>query len=208
MREFGDAHGRGGAAQGVFDDQFGLRLTEDQADAGLAAGVFQSAVDGRQVGVHRAGVFGFELASLEVDDDVAAQFEVVEEEVDPVVLAGTPKGILAAGKRKVGAEFKEELLDVLDQAVFDVFFAGILGQGEEIEVVRILKNLLDKIGLGSGQGSFEIGGGLALAVNQIAFDVKHEHVPAPAVFEGGLGIPEALRAIFYLVQNDAVVEPG
>ena len=97
---------------------------------------------------------------------------------------------------------------MLNQPGLKLPFVGVLGEGEEIEVVGVLQQLLCKIGLGRWQGPLKIGDRFALAMKELGLNVKHQHVPAPTVFDGSLGVPEPFFSIFYLVQNRAIVKPG
>ena len=100
MRKFSDAHGRCGSAKRVFNHNFGLRLAENQSDAWLVAWVLKHVVDCRQVEDHLACILRFELAALQVDDDEASKFEVIEDKVEPVVLAFNLNRILASDEGK------------------------------------------------------------------------------------------------------------
>ena len=79
---FGNPDGLAHAAQRVLGEDVVAVLAEDQADRGRVGLVAELVIDNAQIEVHLAGVFGFELAFLEVDHDKAAQLQVVEQEVD------------------------------------------------------------------------------------------------------------------------------
>lgn len=64
-----------------------LVLQRIRADTRLVSRVLERVIDSREVEVHLAGVFGFEGTGLEVDDDEAAECQVVEEEINEEVLA-------------------------------------------------------------------------------------------------------------------------
>lgn len=65
MGEFGNPHRGRGATERVFNDNFRLRLAENQPNAWLIAGMFESVIDRRQVEIHLAGIFWFELPALQ-----------------------------------------------------------------------------------------------------------------------------------------------
>ena len=65
----------------------------------LVVGMAHQVVDRREVEVHLARVLGLELGRLEVDDDVAAQLQVIEEEVDVEVLVADVE-VAPAGRRR------------------------------------------------------------------------------------------------------------
>jgi hypothetical protein len=75
-----------------------------------------------------AEVFGFEFVDFEFKGDEALEFAVVEEEVDEEVAVADLEAIfLAVNKSESGSEFKEELFDVAEDCVFEVFFEVAFG---------------------------------------------------------------------------------
>ena len=56
-----------------------LRFAENESDARLIVRMAQAVVNGGKVEVHLAGVLWLERRHLQVDDDEAAELEVVEE---------------------------------------------------------------------------------------------------------------------------------
>lgn len=115
VRELSDAQRLGHVAQRVFRDDAVLFLAQDQADAGFVIGVAQQIIYGGKLEVHLAGVLRLERAPFEVEDHVAAELEVIEEQVDPVFLAGDFQRDLAAYECEAQAEFKDKFLNVADK---------------------------------------------------------------------------------------------
>lgn len=66
------------------------------------------AVDGGDVECKLAEVFGAECFDLELDDDVAAELEVVEEEVGEEFLPANGESVLLADVGESAAEFEQE----------------------------------------------------------------------------------------------------
>jgi len=62
----------------------------------VVVGMTQPVVHGGEVEVHFAGELGLELLDLQINDNVAAQPQVVKEQVEVVVLPGDFQRILAA----------------------------------------------------------------------------------------------------------------
>ena len=60
----GDADGLGHVAQGVLGDEAFAAAADDQSDARLVVRVAEEVVDGGEVEVELAGVFGFEIRVL------------------------------------------------------------------------------------------------------------------------------------------------
>ena len=127
--EVGDAEGFGEVAQGVLDDNPVFGLAEQDADGGLIGGVAQQFVHGGEVEVRLAGIGRLEVGHFEVHDDEAAQGEVVEEQVQVEVFAADFEVILAADEAESGSHLQKELAQVVQQATFQVAFAGIFAEG-------------------------------------------------------------------------------
>lgn len=49
--------------------------------------MFEHVIDGRKIEVHLAGVLRLECSSLQVDVDETSKLQMVEEQIEPVVLA-------------------------------------------------------------------------------------------------------------------------
>lgn len=71
-------------SEGVLsEDPVGL-LTQDEADRGLVSLVAEHVVNDVAVEVHLPGILRFERSPLDLDDDVAAQAQLVEEQVSAI----------------------------------------------------------------------------------------------------------------------------
>lgn len=114
---------------------------------------------------------------------------------------------IAADKGEAGAEFHEELAQVLQEATVDVAFAGVFGQAEEVEVVGVFQERHGELGLRRGQRALEVGGGGALAAVEVAVDLVVEDGAAPAVLDGGLGVPFAFGGVFYSIKEESILTP-
>jgi hypothetical protein len=84
---------------------------------------------------------------------------------------------LAANKSKPGTQFEQESLDMLRQRPLEVPLAGIIGQSEKVEDVRVLQCLLCQVRLRRRQGVPAICEGLPLAGVEAALDLVHEDGP-------------------------------
>jgi hypothetical protein len=58
----------------------------------------QFVVHDTQIEVHLAGVLGFELAGLEINDDKTAQGQVIEQQVDVEILLANRDVVLPANE--------------------------------------------------------------------------------------------------------------
>lgn len=160
-----------------------------------------------EVEVHLGGVLGFESTAFQIDDDEAAQLEMIEKEIQIEIVATEFEVDLPADEGEAGAELDEKLAEMLHQPEFEIPLPRHMAEGEETEVVGILDDLLGQVGLGIGQGLLEIGDGLAVALVKAGFDLEREDVPRPAVFQSLRRIPEAGGGVFDFLNEDDVVEP-
>ena len=69
----------------------------------------QQVVDRREIEIHLAGELGLERNGLQIDDHVAAQLEVIEEQVDAKFFASDRQRILAADECEADSQFEQEL---------------------------------------------------------------------------------------------------
>ena len=132
---------------------------------------------------------------------------MIKEQVDSVVLPPNLNRVLAPHECKANAQFNEKLLNVFDQTGLDFPLVCVVRKSEEVEELGVLQQLMGKIRLWSGQCPLKICERFPLSPVEAAFDVKDQHVSAPAIFDGSVDIPKPFCWIFDLVQEDAIVEP-
>jgi hypothetical protein len=77
-----DADRFGDIAEGIFGQGTVVRLTEKQTYGRGIRSIAEQIVDGRQIEVELARPLGLELSCLQLDDKVAVQPEMMEEEID------------------------------------------------------------------------------------------------------------------------------
>ena len=85
-------------------------------------------VDRGEIEIHFARGFGGKVACLEIDDDEAAQLQVIEEEIEVEVLIANVQVNLPSDQCKSRAQFEEKFLDVVDEAEFDGAFVPGTGR--------------------------------------------------------------------------------
>ncbi len=110
----GDADGLAKIAQGIFDGDLVALAAEEQADGGLIVGVLHPVVHGGEIEIHFPGEFGLEGFHLEIDHDIAAKAQVIEEEIDIVILSPDFEMDLTPDQREADAQFEQEFLDMFD----------------------------------------------------------------------------------------------
>ena len=162
-----------------------------------------------EVEVHLSGILRLELAGLRINNHVPPKLHMVEEQIEvEVLLRRTSMRLLAAEKGEPLAELQQKLSDVVRQAFFESALFRILLQREELEVVGILEKLMSQIGLGRGQGAFEVRDGFSLPGIEVALDLVNQDVAAPAVFRQMTSVPKTLILRLQFVEKNAVVPPG
>ena len=86
-----------------------------------------------------AGILGFEIAFFQIHDDVAAEVQMVEEEVDEKLALADGERALASDEGKAAPEFDEEFLDVGYEASLQLALQEGFGEGEEVEEVGVFQ---------------------------------------------------------------------
>ena len=99
----------------------------------------QQIINGRQVKVHLARVLRLEVVDLEIDDDEAAQAQVIEEEIEVEVLVADLEVILAADKGEAPAELKEKRTEIVQQTPFEFPLGNISRSRKKLEIVGVLE---------------------------------------------------------------------
>jgi len=96
---------------------------------------------------------------------------------------------------------------VFEQTTLEVPLVSFRTEGQEIEIVRVFRDLPGEIGLRSWQGAVEVRDGFALTLEKAAFDLVNQDVAAPAVLKGGVNVSLALDGILHVVENAEVMAP-
>jgi len=194
-------------AQRVFGEDAVLGLAEDETDGRRVVLEAEEVVDGGAVEVHLSGILGFEVALLEIDDDEAAEVEVIEEEVEVELAVADFEAVLAADKGKAATEFEEEFFEMPEESGFEFAFVEGFFKGEEIEEVGIFEEALGEGGVGFGEGGGEVGDSGTLALVGAILDLCGEGVSGPALFDGLAGIPKAGGKVLNLLHQGDVGAP-
>ena len=79
-----DADGLAHVLERILCHEVILALAEQQADRGIVLPFFQDAIHGREVEVKLSGVFRLELTGFQLNHHIAAEVEVVEQQVDVI----------------------------------------------------------------------------------------------------------------------------
>jgi len=96
---------------------------------------------------------------------------------------------------------------VREQLPFEISLLCIRRESQEVEVVRILDDLLCEVGLWWWQRGLEVRERLPLAPVKATLNLHDEDVSAPAVLDSLLDIPGPFNGSFHLIQKHAIVEP-
>ena len=116
------------ARQGVFHHFFVFVAAEQDADTGVFVWFFYISVQGFEVEVQLAEVFGRKLADFEFEGYQGAESAVVEQQIQVKILIAYLQAVLFAHKNEIAAQFQDERLGVLQQGVLQIPLAVGLRQ--------------------------------------------------------------------------------
>lgn len=204
----GDGDGLVEAAEGVFGDEAVLFPAEQQADGGLVVRVPQEVVHGGEVEIELADVAWREGAGFQLDDDVAAELEVIEEKIERVVFIAHFQAHLPSDEGKAGAQLQKEFLDVIHQGPLDLRFTAWVRGAEEIEQVGIFEELRGHVGVCRRHGHREVVLRLARPEMELALDLNFRHVTAPPMGDGLADVERARVRVFDPLHDLEGVSPG
>lgn len=115
--------------------------------------------------------------------------------------------VLAGDEGEAVPELEQEGLQPVDQRDLEVAFGDRAGEVEEVQDVGVAGELLGQLRVG-GQRSGEVGWSGAGPLVQLVQNLVEQHVPGPAVFHGGGGVPVAGRLVVEPVEQRGDVSPG
>ncbi len=107
------------------------------------------------------GRLGMELRRLQLDDNVAAKSQMVEQHVEVEVLACNIQVNLMSNERKTDSQFEQESSDLFDERALQAALLHITGQFQKVEHVGVFERLRGQIGLRLRQRACEVVDGLA-----------------------------------------------
>lgn len=190
------------SAGGVFDLGLVLVRAEQQTDGRLVAFGHHLGLPEVQVEVHLARVAVLEGADFQVNEQVAAEDAVVEDEVEIVVLVADGYAALAGLEAKAGAEFEEEGLQVVEQGGLEVALevVGLFCEADELQHVGVADEIGDLRGRFDGllAGVLDDGlliGGEAGALVEQGADLPLELADGPAALEAFVLVKCALPRV-------------
>jgi hypothetical protein len=100
---------------------------------------------------------------------------VEHEEVDEELVAVDIEAPLPPDEREAGAELEQEPFDLSDEGVLEVALGGVAGQGQELEAVRVLDQLLHQLGVVGRQDVGEVRWGGAGSKMELGHDLVGQH---------------------------------
>src|SRR5690606_30391370 len=94
-----------------------------------------------------------------------------------------------------------------DETILDHPLCGIASDAKEVELVGILKGLSRKVRFGGWKCEIKVGRQRSLRRVKVTIDLQAQDVPAPAVLQRLLDVPEALVRILHLLHKLHDVSP-
>lgn len=161
-----------------------------------------------------SGVAVTERADFQIEQHVAAQAAVVENEIDAVVLVADGDAKLPRLETEAGAEFEKETLHVIEERGFEIVLrvGGPVGEAGEFEDVGIADEIFDGRGRFGGlfpragdDGAFVFGEAGALV--ELRTDLPLELANGPGAEEAFVFVECALPRIVEAEDIDQV-RPG
>ena len=126
------------AEHGVFGDGVIALAAQNQPDGRVVVGAAFVFFIHAHIHVHLAHVLVGELVHFKVDQQKAFEMKVVEHQIDEVVAVIGADALLAFDEGKALAQLQQELLQVGDDALFEVaFLPGFIRQVEKVEDVGV-----------------------------------------------------------------------
>jgi hypothetical protein len=119
-RILGDSHWLAHIAQRVLYNEPVAFLTKHESQTRLVLGLAQEIVHSRQIKAHFAGEFRLAFFDLEIDHDVTAQSQVVEQQVIKEVLPADLQWVLTSYEREALSELQYEIANVFDQTSLQI----------------------------------------------------------------------------------------
>jgi len=114
---------------------------------------------------------------------------------------------LIVGHGEATAELQQELLNLRNQCILEFALLELRPELQEVEDLRVPDELLRKLGLWLRQSDGEVRHRGTLALDEPTLDVVDEDIAAPAVLDGGLGIPSTFLWLLNPVEQHLVVAP-
>lgn len=168
----------------------------------------EQVVDGRHVHAQLAEEARLGVASLELDDDVGPQSQVVEQEVGEELLLADLEPDLRPDEREALAQLEEELLHVADKLAFQISLVADVGVADEVEQVRVAGRLLGLVGVGGREGGGEVRDRLAGPLAEAGLYMVDEDVAAPAVLDRCCCVPQPGVCVRKLLDQSQMLIPG
>src|SRR5215217_1525379 len=129
---------------GVAGHCFVLLCAEDEANRGPIAFGPSLRIEQPHIAVHLADVLVCELAKLEVDEQVALQDDVVENEVDVEVFVLERQPLLSRHESKAPAKLEKKVRELAEYRALQVALSQQLALGEVKEIEN--EGVLDGVG--------------------------------------------------------------
>jgi hypothetical protein len=132
---------------------------------------------------------------------------MVKEQIEVESVSPDCKRDLASDEGESPSQFEQQIAEMDEQPAFELALFIVVGQGQEVEVVWILEDLLRHVGALGRQSVLEIVERLPFPGAQITLDHVDQDVAAPTVFDRGLQVPASDRGVLRLVEQDHMVAP-
>ncbi len=131
-----------------------------------------------------------------------------EQQVDGEVVPVNVEVHLSADELEPFSEFAEGVDDPVDECLLEVAFLRVPVEGEEVQQVGVLRDLLRQIRVPRREDLGEVRRRRPQPGVRCGTDLVLEHVPRPSVRGGPSGVPVAEVVVIEPVKEDRDVAPG
>ena len=151
--------------------------------------------------IHLPGVFMFEGADFQIDQDMATRHPVVKNEIDPMMAVSGGDTELPGLETKAISQLKEEALQMIQQRGFKIILriAGTIRQPGEFQDVGIADESFDSLLRFLVSGRFDDGlfiGGESGAFVKQGFNLPLELTHGPLAFQAFVFVESTFPRIF------------
>jgi hypothetical protein len=131
------------AGRGIFDEGFILIGNEEDSDGWVVQVFADFGAVVVEVGIKLAGILVGEGSDFQLNEDVAFEDAMVEDEIDKEVFLADEDALLAGLEAKAMAEFEEEAVEVVEKGGFEIGLLDgeVIWEAEELEGVEVLREV-------------------------------------------------------------------
>jgi hypothetical protein len=123
-----------------------FRPTQQYPNRRLIIRMAQQIVHRRQIEIQLPCILWFEFIHFQFNHHIAAQFEMIKQQIQAKILTAYLQWKLFAYERKTRSQLQQKLLDMLNQSILKFSLLGFCSQAEKVEQIWVFQSCSHKIG--------------------------------------------------------------